>query len=96
MARTYRKIRTKNMADLKKVRRIDRKHALVLVSDGEQFASLAADVFVSDGRRMLYDRRFCDDRPYEIPNVKRKVKRLTARKLRRNAHVAEKSVKYCE
>lgn len=96
MARTYRKNRTGDMADVKKVRRIDRRHALAVVADGAQSANTAADIFVSDGRRMLYDRRFCDGRPYGIPNVKRKIKRLTARRFRRNARIAEKTVKDCE
>lgn len=97
MARTYRKTEASLVRDgERKVRKIDRRHGLAVVADGSQPAAMVADVFVSDGKRVRFDRRNCDDRPYEIPGVKRKIKRFTARKIRRCGRLADGFADNCE
>ena len=84
MARTYRKAATTAFSKGgPKVKGLDIRHGTATVADGAQGHATAADVYVMDTRRVRFDTRWCDDRPYEIPNVKRKIKRATARAVRR-------------
>ena len=83
MTRTYRKTEAAAVGDEKKFKRIDRRHGTAVGADGAQCQSTAADIYVLDEKHIRYDRRSCDDRPYEIPNAKRKIKRGTARAIRR-------------
>ena len=84
MARTYRKAASRAFArGGPKVKGLDIRHGTAIVCDCVRWRSQVADVYVMDARRVLFDRRWCDDRPYEIPNVKRKIKCATARGIRR-------------
>ena len=84
MARTYRTTEAAAVGgDDRKLKRIDRRHGTAVVADGAQCHSTAADIYVLDGRHIRYDSRSCDDRPHEIPNAKRKIKRGTSRAIRR-------------
>ena len=84
MARTYRKAASQAFTKGEpKVKRLDIRHGTAMVCDCVRWRGTVADVYVMDARHVRFDRRWCDDRPYEIPNVKRKIKRATARAVRR-------------
>ena len=83
MARTYRKSLSDIVLNEKKLKSLDIRHGSAVVADGAGIHTLVADVFSLRGTQIRYDSRWCDDRCYEIPNAKRKIKDHTHRAFRR-------------